>query len=427
VDYNKDMEQKKMNFDEFIDRWRSELDASWDTLPEPTRKGLMGVLNFLPGDMKGWRSLIDRAIEHIHQAAGSKHSVAIIGPVNAGKSTLYNQFIRSKGDRAEVSAIPGTTRVSQQADAGIFSVIDTPGADAPGVVGDVEKGRALEAAKGADVLILLFDATHGIRPPEQILFEEIKKLNKPFIVALNKMDLLKKERAVMIGKGAAALGIESSELIPISAEKGDGVERLLLAIAKSEPGIVATLGAALPEYRWKLTQAAITRAASTSAAIAITPLPFLDFFPLVGVQTSLVLTIARVYAYRITLSRARELVVAFGMGLLGRTLFYELSKIGGPPGWLLAAAVAAGTTTAMGYATAIWFERGERLSRKTMRGISRGIATTVMDRLKSLGKRRPKKATLRERIQETLEESPDWTDSIKDPSQVKDSNLKDHP
>jgi small GTP-binding protein len=414
VDYNNGMKDKKIGFDEFIERWHSELNAAWDSLPEDTRKGLAGILQLFPEDMKGWRSLIDQAIEHIRQAAGSKHSVAIIGPVNAGKSTLYNQFIRSKGDRAEVSAIPGTTRVTQLADAGIFTIIDTPGADAPGVVGDVEKERALEAARESDVLILLYDGIHGIRSPEQVLFDEIVKLGKPFVIALNKIDLVNKDRPVVIGKAAAALGIQSDEIIPISAKDGDGVEKLLLAIAKSEPGIVAALGAALPEYRWKLTQAAIARAASTSAAIAITPLPFLDFIPLVGVQASMVLTIARIYAYRITFSRARELVVTFGMALLGRTLFYELSKLGGPPGWLLAAAVAAGTTTAMGYAAAIWFERGEKISRKTMQRISKGIASTVIDRLKFLGKRRPSKVTLRERIQETLEETPELTSALED-------------
>jgi small GTP-binding protein len=409
-----DMDEEKIGFDEFIEQWHAELNAAWDALPDNTRKGLTGVLKLLPEDMKGWRSLMDQAIEHIRQAAGSKHSVAIIGPVNAGKSTLYNQFIREKRDRAEVSAIPGTTRFSQAADAGIFTVIDTPGADAPGVVGDVEKERALEAASQSDVLILLYDATHGIRSPELILLDEIVKLGKPFVIVLNKMDLVKRDRPVIIGKAAAALGIQSDDLIPISAEKGDGVEKLLLAIAKSEPGIVAALGAALPEYRWKLTQAAIAKAASTSAAIAITPLPFLDFFPLVGVQASLVLTIARIYTYQITLARARELIVTFGLALLGRTLFYELSKMGGPPGWLLAAAVAAGTTTAMGYAAAIWFERGEKISRQTMQRISKAIASSVIDRLKSLGKRRPQKDTLRRRIQETLEQTPELTSTVED-------------
>jgi small GTP-binding protein len=407
VDYNNDMDNEKVGFDEFIDQWRSELSAAWDTLPAETRTTLTKSLRLFPEDLKGWKSLIDQAMDQVRLAAGTKHTVTIIGPVNAGKSTLYNQFIRTKRDRAEVSAIPGTTRFSQESDAGIFSIIDTPGADAPGVVGEAEKERALEAAKGADVLILIFDAVHGIRPPEQKLFDEISKLGIPFIVALNKMDLMKKNRPVVVGKSAGALGIPSEQIIPISAEKGIGLERLLLAIAKCEPGIVAALGAALPEYRWKLAQSAITKAASTAAAIAVTPLPFLDFFPLLGVQSALVLTIARIYAYRITLSRARELIATFGIAMLGRTLFYELSKLGGPPGWILAAAVSAGTTTALGYGAAIWFERGERLSRKALENISRAVTSTVIDRLKTLGKRRPKKGTLRQKIQESLEDSPE--------------------
>ena len=76
------MEDEKIGFDEFIERWHSELNEAWDALPENTRKGLVGVLHLFPEDMKGWRSLIDQAIEHIRQATGSKHSVAIIGPVN---------------------------------------------------------------------------------------------------------------------------------------------------------------------------------------------------------------------------------------------------------------------------------------------------------------------------------------------------------
>jgi small GTP-binding protein len=420
------MDEEKIDFDEFIERWHTELNEAWDALPDKTRKGLAGVFNLLPDDMRGWRSLIDQTIEHIRQAAGSKRFVTIIGPVNAGKSTLYNQLIRRKGDRAEVSAIPGTTRYTQQADAGIFTIIDTPGADAPGIVGDVEKERAMEAARGSDVLVLIYDGTHGIRSPEQILFDEIEKLGKPFVVALNKMDLVKRERPRVIGKAAAVLEIQSDEIIPISAKEGDGVEKLLLAIAKCEPGIVAALGAALPEYRWKLTQAAIARAASTSAAIAITPLPFLDFIPLVGIQSSLVLTIARIYAYQITFARARELVVTFGVALLGRTLFYELSKMGGPPGWLLAAAVAAGTTTAMGYAAAIWFERGEKISSKTIQRISKTIATAVIDRLKSLGKRRPHKRTLREMIQETLEGSPELTSPLESRLSDEDHDSSKH-
>lgn len=399
--------QDRQPFTEFVGRWQGELKRVWDSLPDDTRQELYDLLKDLPVDPSDWRSLVGRAMEHIDVAMGGKQRVAIVGPANAGKSTLYNQFVRHSDDKAKVSAIPGTTRQAQQADAGIFSVIDTPGADAVGAVGQREKAMALEAAQQADVLVVVFDATHGIRPPEQVLFGELVDLDKPTVAVLNKIDAVPaKERNQVIGKAAAALGIKGDQMIATSALKGEGLHRVILAVAKSEPGVVIALAEALPEYRWQLAGVSIARAASTAAAIAVTPLPFLDFFPLVAVQSTMVLGIARIYAFKITPARARELIATFGMAVLGRTLFHELAKLGGPPGWLVAAAVAAGTTVAIGYGAAVWFENGERLSSETMRQISRQISQSIIQRLKDLGRRRPQRATLRERVQEALGELP---------------------
>ncbi len=394
-------------FKEFVGKLGEDIRRAWDELPKGTRRELAHALGLMPRDLKGWRGLIDQAVEQVRIITGDKQQVAIVGPTNVGKSTLYNMLIRSSGDRARVSAMPGTTRIPQQADAGLFVIIDTPGADAVGAVGVEEKERALAAASRVDLLMVLFDATHGIRAPEKALFDELMALGKPTVVALNKVDLVTREKEKVLGTTAAALGLESEQLIPLSAKKGQGIDRLLLAVAKSEPGIVAALGAALPEYRWKLAQTVIGRAASTAAAIAVTPLPFLDFFPLVGIQTAMVLGVARIYAYKITLARMRELISTFGIGLLGRTLFYELSKFGGPPGWLVASGVAAGTTFALGYASIAWFDRGERLSRQAVRRISRVVSQAVTEQLKNLGQRKPQRITLRQRIKETLDDLPD--------------------
>ncbi len=398
------MKKTENGFSEFVGHWQTEVQQVWEELPKGMRDDLMKTLGLMPRDIKGWKGLIDQALDQVRIAAGDKQQVSIIGPVNVGKSTLYNSLIRNPNDVARVSAVPGTTRHLQEADVGLFVIVDTPGADAVGAVGVEEKEKALKAASDADLLLVLFDATHGIRPPEQELFSELMALDKPMVVALNKIDLVKRESARIIGKAAGALGLSSEQLIPISAKKGQGIDRLLLAIAKNEPGIVAALGAALPHYRWQLAHTVIGRAASTAAAIAITPLPFLDFFPLTGVQIAMVLGIARIYAYKITMARARELITTFGVGLIGRTLFYELSKFGGPPGWLLAAGVAAGTTVALGYSSAIWFERGEKLSRQTFDRVTRAISHAVIERLKDFGRRKPKQTTLRERVEETLED-----------------------
>lgn len=388
-----------------MDSWSREVRKAWDGLPQDKREALLRTLNVLPSDAGRLRGLIEEAAEHVRQALGDRSAIAIVGPANVGKSTLYNQLIMTGQERAAVSAVPGTTRQAQAASAGVFNIVDTPGVDAAGELGRQERASALAAANAADVLLVMFDAGHGVREPEQQLMARLLQLRKPTVVALNKMDLIpKNDRPAVIRQAAGALGLETHELIALSAEKGEGLERVLLALARAEPGIVAALGAALPAYRWSLAQSIIARAASTAAAIAVTPIPILDFVPLLAVQASMVLSLARVYNYKLTLARARELLVTFGAGLLGRTLFYELSKFGGPPGWLVAAGVAVGTTTALGYGSTVWFDRGSKLSGDELRQIARAVSGNVMERLRDMGRRRPDRQTLKERIDNSLQD-----------------------
>jgi GTP-binding protein Era len=392
--------------EEFPENSRRRLESVWQALPAPMQDELQGSLSLLPGDVKLWRMLLGMALTQFKIVLGDKHSVAIVGPANAGKSTLYNQLVRVPADRALVSPVPGTTRQNQQADAGLFRVVDTPGADAVGRVGEDEKEHALNAAAGADFLVVMFDAGPGIRRGEQELYHEFAALDKPMLVVLNKIDLVRRDQKKVVEQAAANLGLAASEVVPISAKDGTNVERVLVAIAKTEPEIVAALGQALPEYRWRLAWNAITGAASTAAVIALAPLPILDVIPLLAIQSALVLSIARIYHYDLTFKRARELVVTFGLGFLGRTLFQELSKLGGPPGWLLAAAIASSTTAVMGYAAIIWFERGERLTADNLAQITKGVTRYLLDSLRGLGQRKPSKQGLQQRISEALEQSP---------------------
>jgi len=397
-------------FDELLKEFptgsQDKLKRTWDDLPPPVQKELQGSLARLPGDLKLWRMLINLAFTQYKIAFGEKQSVAIVGPANVGKSTLYNQLIHSKADRAEVSPVPGTTRVNREADAGLFAIVDTPGADAVGAVGETEKEHALAAADRADLLLVVFDASHGIRRSEQELFKELAALGKPHVVVLNKMDLVRRDTAKVIGQAAANLGLQPEQIVPIAAKDGKNVERVLVAVAKSEPEIVAALGRALPEYRWRLAWTAVTGAASTAAVIALTPLPILDVIPLLAVQSSLVLGIARIYDYKITPERAKELAVTFGLGFLGRTLFQELSKLGGPPGWMLSAAIASSTTVVMGYAAIVWFERGEKLTGESLKQITKGLTDYMLQSLRNFGQRKPSKKSLQESVAEALEKSP---------------------
>jgi small GTP-binding protein len=396
---------------EFPPGVREHLRSAWDKMPDAARGPLIKALRELPADLGRWRELIRLALSHVRVATGDKRRVAIVGPANVGKSTLYNQLVRNAADRAEVSAVPGTTRASRAADAGLFAVVDTPGADAVGAVGEAEKEQAFAAARGADFLVIVFDAIQGIKRAEQELFRELQALERPHIVVLNKVDLVAgaRERDQVLEAAARNLGLRPEEVVPCVAKDGKRVERVLLAVAKAEPEIVAALGAALPDYRMLLAWSATKKAAATAAAVALAPLPILDVFPLLAVQTALVLGIARIYGQRITFSRARELVVTFGLGFLGRTLFQELSKLGGPPGWLLAAAIASSTTAVMGRAAAVWFERGERAKASDLRAESRSLAKRMLESLKRLGRRRRPREAIQREVEATLPEAPPIT------------------
>lgn len=385
---------------------RAQLKRTWETLPAPVQKELQGALSYLPGNVAQWRVLMDMALTQYKIAFGQKRTIAIVGPANVGKSTLYNQMIRAKGDRAEVSAVPGTTRVNQTSDVGLFAVVDTPGADAVGEVGEQEKQHALAAAGQADFLIIVFDAIQGIKQTEHALFDELVGLGKPFVVVLNKIDLVRREEQKVIDRTVANLRLQTREVLPISARDGQHVDHVLLAIAKADPEMVAALGQALPEYRWRLAWTAITGAASTAAAIALTPLPVFDVIPLLAVQASLVLGVARIYNYQITPERAKELAVTFGLGFLGRTLFQELSKLGGPPGWLLSAVIASSTTVVMGYAAIVWFERGEKLTGESVGRLTKTVTAQLLGLVGNLGQKKPNAKSLREQMAEALEKSP---------------------
>jgi len=398
-------------YEELLKRFPAEaqeiIDVIWSTLPESERGNFLALLASLPADQNIVRLLLKMSAVQIKTTLGHKRKVAIVGPANVGKSTLYNQFIASKTERAEVSPLPGTTRINQEADTGLFSMIDTPGADSVGDLGETERQQALDAARQADFLIILFDAIQGVKQTEQQLFEELSGLNKPYIVALNKTDLIgKQDLRGVIERCAVNLHLKPEQIIAIAAKDGRNVSEVLMAIVMVDPGMVVALGQALPQYRWQLAWRSIVSAATISAAIALAPLPILDFGPLLATQSLMVLGIARIYNYKITLGRARELVATFGLGFLGRTLFQQLSKLIGVPGWLLSAAIAASITVVMGYAAVVWFSKGERLSSEAMKRLTQTLTQTLLDSLRSLGKGKPGRKTLQDRIAETLENSP---------------------
>lgn len=377
-----------------------------DQLPDAEREGLKEVFRGIPLDKNPFNMLLDLAVIQYKMAFGRNKQVAIVGPANVGKSTLFNQIIDNKKDKAEVGPVPGTTRINQVADAGLFAIVDTPGADAVGYVGEKERDLAFEAASQADFLILMFDAIQGVKQTELDLYQDLTKMKKPYLIVLNKIDLARRHKEDVINKAALNLGIEPEAIIPISALKGEGVSKILMTIASSDPELLIALGQALPHYRWKLAWRSIVTASSLSAAIALTPLPIIDFIPLVVTQTTMMITIARIYNYRITFKRAKELIATFGLGMLGRLFFQQLSKAGGIPGWLLSSAIATSMTLVMGYTSVLWFDKGEQLTQERIKQLGKKLTQEILLSLKNVFKKKPSKKNMQQTIIDILEETP---------------------
>ncbi len=393
--------------DEFPEPVQEKIREIWAALPPEVREQLENVLEELRPSLKFLKGLLPFVLQHYKPAFGTKRDIAIVGPANVGKSTLYNQLISHEEDRAEVSPIPGTTRQNQEADIGLFVVVDTPGADAVGVVGERERQIAFQAAENADFLVVVFEATRGVKKYEKDLFTALLELSKPFIVLLNKIDLIpKQDRRQVLEAAARNLDLEPSQVIATVATEGTNVDRVILAIAKFEPELLAAIAEALPEYRAILAWQRTIAAAGSAAAIGWIPLPFADLMPLLLIQSGMVLSIARIYGYEITMSRAKELITTFGIGFIARTVYQQLSKLLGVPGWILSAAIAAATTVAIGYGAMMWFAHGEKPTRENLHRITADVAEYLRDRLLGLGEKKPDRGTLRKRTAKALKDLP---------------------
>lgn len=396
--------------------------TSSDVLPGPALTAVKGVWNrlspaqrqqlerWLPGagSITGVRDILKFITDNYRSALDhTPATIAIVGPANVGKSTLYNQLIAPSEVKAVVSPVPGTTRVNQEGSAGLFGVVDTPGVDAVGALGEAERGFAFDAARAADFLIIMFDAESGVKKADRELFDSLTALGKPYVVVLNKMDLVRgRDREKVLASAAENLGIDRTEIVDIAAAKGDHVGAVVLAVAQVEPRLLISLADALPAYRSKLAWQRTMTASVAAASIALIPLPLADVVPLLGVQTGLILTVARIYGYDITPARAKELIAAFGVGFAARTLYHQLTKVLGAPGWVLSSAIAASGTIAMGYASMLWFERGEKPSQEAMQRMMGEIAGHLRDQLTRGGKNRPTQKELQERLASALQDLP---------------------
>lgn len=162
--------------------------------------------------------------------------IAIIGPTNAGKSTLMNQIMGRKV--SIVSHKVQTTRTNLRAVKMVGTrqlvFVDTPGVFKPGRRLDrAMVGAAMDALSDADAVLLILDATKGVTDTVRGLIQKIRE-HKNIFVALNKTDAVKKSDLLPMAAELNSLA-PFSEIFMISAMKNDGIAEMLNSLAAVMP------------------------------------------------------------------------------------------------------------------------------------------------------------------------------------------------
>lgn len=155
--------------------------------------------------------------------------IAIVGRPNVGKSTLMNTILGEKV--AIVSSKPQTTRnritgIHTKGDSQ-FVFLDTPGIHSPkNSLGEYMVKAADSTMRDADAVVLVVDTGKDISAVEENVIAYLKKSGIPSVLALNKIDMYRREDiAAAIAKYAAKHSFNA--FVPISARSGKNVDELL--------------------------------------------------------------------------------------------------------------------------------------------------------------------------------------------------------
>ena len=160
--------------------------------------------------------------------------VALAGPPNAGKSTLLNSLLGQK-----ISIVTPKPQTTRNRIAGVLNgdgyqivLLDTPGLHRSTVLLNKEMVQvALDALHGVEAVVFMVDASRAWSPEQNGARGEeyktyLEEVESPAFLLLNKVDLIDKDGLLPIIDFYSKL-YSFKGVIPVSALKGDGLERLV--------------------------------------------------------------------------------------------------------------------------------------------------------------------------------------------------------
>lgn len=163
--------------------------------------------------------------------AAERVHIGIFGKRNAGKSSVINAITGQS--IAIVSDVKGTTtdpviKTMELLPLGPVVIIDTPGLDDIGALGELRIQKAYQMLNKTDLAVLVIDVSIGITEEDKKILDRIKEKDIPYIVVWNKIDLLSR-------LSEREQEIPAEKQIQISTKTGKNILALKELIAKQAP------------------------------------------------------------------------------------------------------------------------------------------------------------------------------------------------
>ncbi|WP_372590261.1 [FeFe] hydrogenase H-cluster maturation GTPase HydF [Fervidobacterium pennivorans] len=174
-------------------------------------------------------------VQHLLPTSGFRKYISIVGRRNVGKSSFMNALTGQ--EISIVSDVPGTTtdpvyKSMELSPVGPVTLIDTPGLDDVGEIGEKRIKKALKAFYKSDAGILVVDDFPG--EYEKRINEIFKELEIPFIVVVNKADILGEKAQTVAQEYEKAFGVKTFVVSALNKEGFENIGKTLNEIIPSD-------------------------------------------------------------------------------------------------------------------------------------------------------------------------------------------------
>ncbi len=295
-------------------------------------------------------------------------NIPVIGTVNCGKSS----FIKAVTGREDIKESPKageTVEVNRYEFPGCKTVFiyDTPGLEDINSLISAKAVNFIE--QNADLVLYFVNSSAGVTVNVKKAFEDIKKLKKPIITILSKIDTLgdKNDYEIAINDCNEKLGLIKAEqkAIGVSTKKNyppEGLEeavKRITSVLSSEAKII--LWGRICRHKEEQANGIINWSSGEAFGIGALPIPGPDAVALSAIQFKMIYQLARLYEKQINKEFVQNILLQLGINSIGKKIFFTVSKgvswIFGPPGPAIVSAVAAVTAGSITYGLGHTFKK----------------------------------------------------------------------